>query len=271
VEEAVFIEVGRERVFAVFSASAPNAQRGIVLCHPLGEEKLWAHRALVNFSRRLAASGFAVIRFDCRGEGDSDRQFEETDLATRIQDLEAVVRAFRSRTPSLKTIGGIGLRFGASLAGIGAARCGLLDHLVLWDPIWDGRAYANSLVQGNLAAQLAAHHRIVHGRERLLERMEMGEPLNVEGYLLMKAFFDDICSIRLADILPDFDGPVLVLQPGQETSAPRPEYAELVARRPDRCKVAVVLQPAFWKETRAFLPRGEGFERMTIDWLETVA
>lgn len=270
-EEAVFIELERERVFAVFSAAAPTARRGIVLCHPLGEEKLWAHRALVNLARRLAARGFAVVRFDCRGEGDSDRQFEETDLATRVQDLETVVRALRARAPSLRTLAGIGLRFGASLVGIGAARSGLFDHLALWDPISDGRAYAHSLIQANLAAQLAAHHKIVYGRDRLLEQMEMGKPLNVEGYLLMKTFFDDICSIRLTDVLSGFNGPLLVLQPGQETTAPRPEYAELVAEQPVRRKLAVVSQPAFWKETRAFLARAEGFERTTLDWLETVA
>lgn len=268
-EEAVFIELEHERVFAVFSAAAAPVRRGIVLCHPLGEEKLWAHRALVNLARRLTASGFAVVRFDCRGEGDSDRRFEETDLSTRVQDLEAAAGALRARVPSLRTLAAIGLRFGANLAAIGSARSAVFDGLVLWDPISDGRAYANSLIQANLAAQLAAHHRIVQGRDRLLERMEMGEPLNVEGYQLTKRLFDDICSIRLADDLSGFDGRVLVLQPGQQTAAPRPEFADLVAAKPDRRKVVVVAQPPFWKETRAFLPRGEGFERMTFDWLET--
>jgi len=267
VEEGVFIELERERVFAVFGEAAPTAQRGIVVCHPLGEEKLWAHRALVNLSRRLGDRGYAVVRFDCRGEGDSDRQFEETNLATRIQDLEAVAGALRSRAPSVRTLVGMGLRFGGTLAAICAARSRLFDDLVLWDPISDGRAYANSLIQVNLAAQLAAHHRIVQGRDRLLESMDMGERLNVEGYLLTKALFDDICSIRLADTLSCFDGGVLVLQAGQEASPPRPEYTELVAAQPNRRKAMVVPQPAFWKETRAFLPRAEGFERMTFDWL----
>ena len=43
-----------------------------VFCHPLTEEKLWTHRVFVTFARELAAAGHTVLRFDYRGNGDSD-------------------------------------------------------------------------------------------------------------------------------------------------------------------------------------------------------
>ena len=88
-EEYRFLNLNGERVFAGFTVPH-NLRRGpIVMCHPLGEEKLWSHRVFVSFARDLAAAGFAVLRFDFRGEGDSDRDFEETDLETRIRGLPA--------------------------------------------------------------------------------------------------------------------------------------------------------------------------------------
>ncbi|MEI2787934.1 MAG: hypothetical protein V9E93_03525 [Steroidobacteraceae bacterium] len=47
-----------ERIFAAHHRPAQPASRAIVMCHPLGEEKLWAHRVFVTFARDLAAAGF---------------------------------------------------------------------------------------------------------------------------------------------------------------------------------------------------------------------
>ena len=60
---------------------------GVLLCHAFAEEKLWSHRVYVTFARELAALGYAVLRFDFRGEGDSDLEFEQATISTRIADV----------------------------------------------------------------------------------------------------------------------------------------------------------------------------------------
>ena len=55
------------------------------MCHPLGEEKLWAHRVFVSLARDLANAGFVVLRFDCRGEGDSDRDARQSIPPCRVR------------------------------------------------------------------------------------------------------------------------------------------------------------------------------------------
>src|SRR5215831_1771331 len=48
-----------------------NVKTGIVLCGPLGHEALWLHQTMRSLTDRLAARGFAVLRFDYAGTGDS--------------------------------------------------------------------------------------------------------------------------------------------------------------------------------------------------------
>jgi exosortase A-associated hydrolase 2 len=269
-EEAHFLEVSGQRVFAVFSRPQGPAARGVVLCHPLGEEKLWAHRALVAFSRELVARGFAVIRFDFRGEGDSESDFQDSSVETRLEDIAAVVKALRQREPSCSDVSLVGLRFGATMAVLSAAGGSDIRGLALWDPIVDGAAYGQSLLRINLASQLAAHRKVVEGRDKLVDRMTHGETVNIEGYALTGSFYNQIVSLRVIDVLPVFRGRTLILQPGTEGSSAGPGFGEL-AIAGSKVTVSVVDEQPFWKETRAFLQRADGFARSTIDWLESAS
>lgn len=267
-EEASFLEVSGQRLFAVFCRPLGQVQRGVVLCHPLGEEKLWAHRALVTFSRELVARGFGVIRFDFRGEGDSDCDFQDSSVETRLEDITAVVAALKEREPSCSDVSMVGLRFGATMATLYAARRNDVRQLVLWDPIVDGAAYAQSLLRINLASQLAAYKKVVEGRDKLMERMTRGEAVNIEGYALTESFFSGISSLRVIEALRSFRGKTLIVQPGNEGSPVRPEFSELT-KGGGNIIVSVVAGQPFWKETKAFLPRADGFAVPTIDWLES--
>jgi pimeloyl-ACP methyl ester carboxylesterase len=266
-EESTFLEGDGSRIFTVFcTPKSPNG-RAVVLCHPLGEEKLWAHRPLATFSRELASRGFVVSRFDCRGEGDSDLRFEDADLETRLADVAAVVAATRRVRLDISDVSLVGLRFGATLAALAAASLKDVNRLVMWDPISEGGSYVQYLLRINLAGQMAAHKRVVEGRERLLERMAGGGTVNIEGYGLTGSFARQISSIRLADQIAAFPGRLLILQPGPEGTAPRPDILGLHTARPDAFVKTVPEQP-FWKETKTFFDRAEGFSDPTVEWLE---
>jgi pimeloyl-ACP methyl ester carboxylesterase len=266
-EESTFLEVDGSRVFTTLCIPQSPNGRAVVLCHPLGEEKLWAHRPLVTFSRDLASHGFTVSRFDCRGEGDSDCQFEEVDLETRVADVGAVVGATKRACRDVSDVSLVGLRFGALLAALAASRLNDVDRLVMWDPVIDGEPYAQSLLRINLAAQLAAYKKVVEGRERLLERMAGGGTVNIEGYGLTGSFVRQVSSIRLADQIAACPGRLLVLQPGPEGAAPRPDIGRLQAARPD-ATVRIVPEQPFWKETKTFFQRADAFSSATVEWLE---
>ena len=265
-EEATFLDVGGQPVYVVFCHPNGVPQRAVVICDPLGEEKLWAHRPLVTFSRELASRGVVVVRFDFRGEGDSGLEFEESTIHTRLEDIQAVVSALRHRQPRVHDVSLVGLRFGATLAATAAAGSNHVRRLVLWDPIISGASYAQSLLRINLASQLAAYRKVVEGREALLERLSHGAAVNIEGYALTSRFYEQICSVNLAELLTGFEGGTLVLRPGVEGGALPPDLAALQTSVPG-LSARLVPQEPFWKETRAFFQRADGFTSATLDWL----
>jgi hypothetical protein len=74
------------------------ARPAFVFCHPLAEEKLWAHRVFVSYARQLAAAGYPVLRFDLTGNGDSEGQFSDLSLERACDDLRRAVDEVRRLT-----------------------------------------------------------------------------------------------------------------------------------------------------------------------------
>lgn len=84
---------------------------GIVACHGLNASKDSDKYLLLG--EALPAAGFALARFDFRGCGESSGIEEETTIASRMEDVEAVL-AFLERHPRVD--GRVGL-LGSSLGG----------------------------------------------------------------------------------------------------------------------------------------------------------
>lgn len=266
-EEAAFHEIDGERLFAVVHRPAADAGRGVVLCAPLGEEQLWAHRVFVSWARDLAAQGFTVVRFDYRGEGDSDREFEQSDLETRVADTAHALAILRGAAPGLQDTTVVGLRLGASIAALAATSQEGVDRLVLCDPVADGAAYMQAVLRINLAAQMALHRKVVAGRDELVAAMEQGTTVNIEGYELAAPFYRQVTAFRLAETLPQFAGASLLVQIAAEGAPPRRDLAALEAACP-RVRVASVVEEPFWKEIKTFYQRAERLFDVTRQWLE---
>jgi exosortase A-associated hydrolase 2 len=264
-EDQRFLALNGERVFSTIHHPSGPWTRAIVMCHPLGEEKLWAHRVFVSFARDLAAAGFAVVRFDFRGEGDSDREFERTSLETRIEDAGLAVDAVRALNPSAEVIM-VGLRLGATIALAAAIRRGDVARVVLWDPVVDGAAYMQTVLRLNLMYQMALHRKVVESREVLVARLGSGETVNIEGYELARPLFEEVSALQLAGLLTQYAGETLIVQINQEAAPLKPELAALAEGKP-RCSIQAVQEQPFWKETRAFCHRADELTRVTVQWL----
>jgi len=83
-----------EGEYLVGVLAAPEAPRSTAVLVVVGgpQYRAGSHRQFVHFSRRLAAEGFAVLRFDYRGMGDAEgaeRSFQECapDVAAAIDTL----------------------------------------------------------------------------------------------------------------------------------------------------------------------------------------
>jgi pimeloyl-ACP methyl ester carboxylesterase len=144
----------------------------VLLCNPLGEEAVRAHRIYRVLARRLAASGYAVLRFDYSGTGDSAGEPRDAALDDWLDDVAAAADALRSASGARQLVA-CGIRLGGTLAALGTARRGQrLRHLVLWDPVVEGGGYLR---------QLAAAHRDYMRRE-LGSRWADALPIDADGY-----------------------------------------------------------------------------------------
>ena len=266
-EDYRFLDLNGERIFAGLHRPTKPATRAIVMCHPLGEEKLWAHRVFVSFGRDLAKAGFAVLRFDFRGEGDSDRAFQQTDLETRIQDACLAVDAARTLNPSVTEVTLLGLRLGAGIAAAAAARRGDVARLVLWDPVVDGAAYMQTVLRLNLMYQMAIHRRVIENRDELVTRLARGETVNVEGYEVAEPLFRQVSEFRLQDALQQFTGETLIVQINQGEAPVKPDLVAFRDGNP-KCQVVTVREEPFWKEISTFYQRASNLTRATLNGLE---
>jgi len=127
-----------------FGAGSPRSGSvpGVVLCNPIGDDSVRAHRPLRHLAQRLTRAGFAVLRFDFHGTGDAagdERQPERVE--TWLEDVRLAIAELGARSGAT-SIALVGLRLGATLAMQAAAQAGGVDSLVLWGPFARGSAYS---------------------------------------------------------------------------------------------------------------------------------
>ena len=262
-EDYFYLSLNDERVFAGHYRPDTPASQAVVLCHPLGEEKLWAHRVFVSFARALAEAGVSVLRIDFRGEGDSDREFEESDFETRIADTSLAVDAVRSLNPAVTEVSLVGLRLGAAVAAAAAARRTDISGLLLWDPVTDGAAYMQTVLRLNLMYQMALHRKVVESRDALIARLREGDTVNIEGYEMAEPLFRQVSAFQLEAELARFSGQLMAVQISQDDVPVRPDLASLSKVSPRFC-VEIAREEPFWREIKSFCQRAPELTRLSL-------
>jgi uncharacterized protein len=238
-----------------------------VFCHPFGEEKLWTHRVFVTFARRLAADGFPVLRFDYRGNGDSEGRFSESSLETVLADVRQAVQEARRATGAC-AINLLGLRLGASIASLAAEELPDVDSLVLWAPIVDGDRYVQELLRSNLTAQVVMYKEIRHDREALVEQMRQGATVSIEGYDLAFPMYAEVSRLKLSAGSKRYGGRSLVVQIERQQTNPSAEIQQLAGSY-GRSTCAVVREEPFWKEIPQFYQQAPNLFETTLTWIRS--
>ena len=118
---------------------------GVVIVPPVGYEARNARASLRYFSHELARAGFAALRFDPRGTGDSALEFAEVlPSPDWVEDLALAVGLLRSI--GVGSVSVVGMRLGATVAAMAASDAALdISSLVMWDPCESGRSYLREL------------------------------------------------------------------------------------------------------------------------------
>jgi alpha/beta superfamily hydrolase len=234
---------------------AAGHQRGtVVLCTADGEERAWCHRTYMFLARTLAERGFAVLRFEYTGQGESGGAYEDTTIATRADDIAAAVKVAADRTgehaPAL-----VGARLGAACV-LEFVRERPQYPIVLIEPVLDTASYARNLLRVNLTTQMVIHGQVVQTSEQLLATLAAGGYVSANGYRLSHKFLDGLEHHRAAEQLTAFHGRALVV-------------ATPALRLPtSSAKITRQLFPPFWKEPKGDMTPPKAVIDAVASWLE---
>jgi exosortase A-associated hydrolase 2 len=239
--ELAYIESGGLRLHALLRGVGSQA---LVMCDPFAEEKKCAQRVMSEVAWSLAKVGWAVLRFDYRGCGDSEGDFEHFALGHWQEDIIRAVEWVRQRLrPTRWAL--LGVRLGATLAAQLAEGTLAPDQLILIAPILDGRQYWRE----NFRRQLIKV-KLTAGEEASAEDLRRAaeeEFFDLGGWLVTRALRNQLEALSLVPpaFQPSYPGPCLVIDISarHEPAAPLVSLAQAYARG----RVEVVRMEPFWQ------------------------
>jgi uncharacterized protein len=257
-EQPLFFELGKDRLFGMLHTPEATPRHGVVICHALAEEKLWSHRVFVALARALAKRGNAALRFDFRGEGESDLEFEQTGIETRIADAVRAAEALLELQPALRAVTLLGHRVGGAVALAAAKRLGRKARgVVIWDPVPHGREYLMQWLRSNLAKQIAVEGKVPRTRQALIQALDAGETVIVDGYGIGAPLYPELVALELPPLLSAIECPALVLTADESQSKSRANAQWVGAR-----------EPAFWRESKELCRSAPNMTEASLTWLE---
>ena len=179
---------------------------GIVMFHGFTGNKSEAHRLFVHVARALCDSGFTVLRFDFRGSGDSDGEFDDITVPGEVSDAEkALTFLANQESVDKERIGVIGLSMGGRVAAILASRDRRVRFAVLYSA-------ALGPLRERFLSEIA---------EATLQKLDSGEVIKIsEGWYLKKAFFDSIDDHVPLDVMGNIEVPVLLVHSDTDQVVP---------------------------------------------------
>lgn len=254
-----YLTVAGESVYTVFHDTV-GARRGVVLiAGPFNAERERAYPVLVRWARTLAARGFAVLRFDYRGLGESTGRFEGATIATWREDVMACFDRCLFMAAGAPVILH-GARMGALLAANAFAQCPAAG-LLLWSPPASASEHLSEMLRRAVMSDMIANPGGARRtREQYTAEIDSGFPVNVDGYFWTRALLASADGVSLRRPSPDERRPWLsvgIRSPGAPTT-------DLSARVHERQIDAA----KFWDGSGWIVPSSAAFISESLAWLD---
>jgi len=169
----------------------------IAMFHGFTGHKSEAHRFFIHVARALCNAGYIVLRFDFRGSGDSDGEFEDMTVSKEVSDASQAIDFLSDlAVTNQKKIGVIGLSMGGRVAAILASKDKRIKFVILYSA-------ALSSLKEKFLGRL---------KKEDLKKLEKGEAVHIgNGWYLKKGFFETIDSPVPLEVLDKIEVPVLII------------------------------------------------------------
>jgi pimeloyl-ACP methyl ester carboxylesterase len=190
-----FIEVENEEKIAVTHVEADSG-KFLFVCHGLGGNRKRQSKYV-----GLSENGINIVTIDFRGNGESDGEFIEQTVSSRIKDLEAAVEFFDPEEFFL---------FGTSLGGK------IVFH-----------AAPELGPDGVIGKSPVTYNSMMDDFKAAVE--EKGSFEFIDGKPIDQRFYDDLENHKFSDIAGKIECPVLIFHGSADTTA-RPENSFRAAK-----------------------------------------
>lgn len=131
-EKPLVVSCQGEQLLAILHAAPASARPGILIVVGGPQYRVGSHRQFIQLARSLAAAGYPVLRFDCRGMGDSSGTFPGFENIG--PDIRAAIDAFTHELPDLPGVVIFGLCDAAAAALLYCPSDARVLSLVLANP-----------------------------------------------------------------------------------------------------------------------------------------
>ena len=255
-----FFGASPRRLFGVYDPAVRSPSEGlraVVICNPWGPEYIYAHRALRQLARRLSLAGFHILRFDYFGTGDSAGDMVDADLLGWKNDIETAMDELMDLA-GVKQVGLVGLRLGATLAAsVVCKRKKDIGALVLWEPVFDGKAYFDG------RGVMSASDQIWDNNGPSLSAAELGGHHEIEGFTVGPRMAEEFRSIDLLATMSacPSDTQIMIWNP-----MPRRDDLQYAIEK--KCPIAYVNDAPIWTSESSYagLAPVHAITRITL-WL----
>ena len=201
VPEAFFLPAANGQRFCVYHpATGKTSAKAFLYIHPFAEEMNKSRRMANLQSRALVAHGYAVLRIDLFGCGDSSSDLGRVTPQHWLDDIELAWDWLNKR--SHQSIVLWGLRLGATLAlDFAQKKNRWPEEFLLWQPVLNGETFMSQFLRLRVASEMLDGAN-GGGVRALRESMRNGESIEVAGYRLNPEMTGYIDSLRVSKMLP---------------------------------------------------------------------
>jgi exosortase A-associated hydrolase 2 len=193
----LFIDCPTRRLFATHYLPADGRRRdgAILYVPPFAEEMNRSRRMAALQARAFATSGMEALLLDLFGTGDSSGDFGEARLSSWLDDIVTAADWLERQDRAVTCLWG--LRLGGLLASVVAAsRKDRFKHLLLWQPVVDGRAMLTQFLRIRVAASMSGAG-TGEKTEDLRARLAGGQSIEIAGYELHGELAQAIDGLRM--------------------------------------------------------------------------
>lgn len=208
-----------QKLSAIFHRPEEDTEKIIILTHSFKGHKSY-QPIFTEFPKHICDEGYAVIRFDCWGSGESEGEFQDSSITTQVEDLEDVIEYARSEGYSDICLAGLSLGTSVSIMAYDES----IKCLLLWSPVFH---------------QMGLYERY---KDEVLKKgyIIRTQKLTNKKIRCGKKMWQDFKDVKPYERLPEIKCPVLAIIGSEDEHIQEAEARKFVERIPSKSRLGVV-------------------------------